>query len=52
MYAIYEKLTSILALFAWARSTTPKSSALALAHIHQHHRHNLIVPIYKPKRNP
>ena len=40
MYAIYEKFTSILALFAWARSSTPKRSAMALAKIHRKHRPN------------
>lgn len=46
---LYEKLRSILALFAWAKSNTAKRSAVALAHISIKHRENLIVPIYRPK---
>ena len=51
MLSMYQKIASIVALFAWARSTNPKQSALALAYIQKHHRANLIVPIYKPKRS-
>lgn len=50
MWNLYKQITSILALLAWARSTNPKSSAIALAHIQKQHRQNLIVPIHKPKR--
>lgn len=46
---IYERITSILALFEWARSSTPKRSAMALAKIHRKHRPNLTTPIYKQR---
>ena len=46
---IYERIVSALAIFEWARSTTPKRSAVALAKIHSIHRSNLTIPVYKPR---
>ena len=46
---IYAHVASLFAVLAWARSSTTKQSAVALAQICCEHRRGLVTPIYKPR---